>query len=78
MPKLKVLSGREVRAILEANGFVFDRQRGSHMILRKGATEGSLAAVSVAVPDHREIQLGTLKAIIAQSGLPRPLFETKS
>ena len=29
------LSGREVRAALERAGFVFRRQRGSHMILRR-------------------------------------------
>jgi predicted RNA binding protein YcfA (HicA-like mRNA interferase family) len=29
------LSGREVRAILERAGFVYRRQSGSHMILRR-------------------------------------------
>jgi len=29
------LSGREVRAALERVGFVFRRQKGSHMILRR-------------------------------------------
>jgi hypothetical protein len=31
------LSGREVRAALERAGFVFRRQTGSHMILRRDA-----------------------------------------
>jgi len=39
MPKLRVLSGREVRAILEANGFIFMRQRGSHMLM-ESVTDG--------------------------------------
>ena len=36
MAKLPIdLSGREVRAALERAGFVFRRQSGSHMILRR-------------------------------------------
>jgi predicted RNA binding protein YcfA (HicA-like mRNA interferase family) len=40
------LSGRRVRAALERAGFAFVRQKGSHMILRRGSTW-------VVVPDHR-------------------------
>jgi len=73
MPKLRILSGRQVRAILEANGFILERQRGSHMILKLELEEGS---ITVSVPDHREIRTGTLGSIIAQSMLSRSLFET--
>ena len=73
MPKLKILSGAQVRAILEANGFVFVRQRGSHMIMQP-PTGGR----SVPVPDHKEVARGTLRDIISQSGLPRSLFENQS
>jgi predicted RNA binding protein YcfA (HicA-like mRNA interferase family) len=31
---------------------------------------------TVAVPDHKELATGTLRAIIRQSGLPRAEFET--
>jgi predicted RNA binding protein YcfA (HicA-like mRNA interferase family) len=31
--------------------------------------------VTVPVPDHAEIRIGTLLSIIRQSGLPRTLFE---
>jgi predicted RNA binding protein YcfA (HicA-like mRNA interferase family) len=31
--------------------------------------------VTVPVPDHAEIKIGTLLSIIRQSGLPRTLFE---
>lgn len=71
MGKLRVLSGREVGAILEANGFVLVRQRGSHRIDRRES-----GGASVPVPDHRELAVGTLGDIIRQSGLPRELFET--
>jgi predicted RNA binding protein YcfA (HicA-like mRNA interferase family) len=73
MPKRKVLSGQQVRAILEAEGFVFQRQRGSHMIMKRETESGS---TTVSVPDHREVRSGTLGSIITQSGLARDLFES--
>ena len=30
---------------------------------------------TVPVPDHKELKIGTLLAIIRQAGLPRSLFE---
>ncbi len=65
MGKLKVLSGRQVRAILEANGFTFARQKGSHMILVLLQDETS---ITVSVPDHKEVAVGTLSNIINTSG----------
>jgi len=32
--------------------------------------------VTVPVPDHAELKLGTLASLIRQSGVPRTLFET--
>ena len=65
MAKLPVdLSGREVRAILERAGFVFRRQAGSHMILRR---DNPFARV--VVPDHKQVRSGTLRRIIADAGL---------
>ena len=58
------LSGRQVRAALERAGFVFRRQRGSHMILTK-----SSSMVSLSIPDHRELAPGTLRKLIRSSGL---------
>jgi predicted RNA binding protein YcfA (HicA-like mRNA interferase family) len=72
MPPLRVLSGRKVRKILEANGFVFDRQNGSHMILVMRTDDDSK---TVSVPDHKELSIGTLGGIIRESGLSRALFE---
>ncbi len=31
--------------------------------------------ITVPVPDHTEIKIGTLMSIVRQSGLPRSLFE---
>ena len=72
MGRLRVLSGREVCNILAEHGFVQVRHRGSHIIMQK-RVEGS--TVTVPVPDHDELRIGTLQAIIRQSGLPRTLFE---
>lgn len=34
--------------------------------------------ITVPVPDHREVRLGTLQSIIRQSQLARELFEEKA
>lgn len=74
MPKLRVLSGREVCEIMAENGYRHLRQRGSHIIMQK--REGT-TTITVPVPDHAELRIGTLSGIIRQSGLPRALFETQ-
>jgi len=58
------LSGREVRAALERAGFVFRRQTGSHMILRRDQSYARAI-----VPDHKQMRQGTLRRIIADAGL---------
>jgi len=58
------LSGLEVRAALERAGFVFRRQSGSHMILRRDQPYARAV-----VPDHKQLRSGTLRRIIADAGL---------
>jgi predicted RNA binding protein YcfA (HicA-like mRNA interferase family) len=70
--RLRVLSGREVCAILAQHGFVEVRRRGSHVVMQRHAGD---MTTTVPVPDHRELRVGTLQSIIRQSGLPRTLFE---
>ena len=72
MGKLRVLSGREVCNILRQQGFVQVRQRGSHIVMQKKTNSST---ITVPVPDHKELRVGTLQSIIRQSGLPRALFE---
>lgn len=72
MPKLRVLSGREVCDILARNGFMEVRQRGSHIVMQR-KIPGS--TITVPVPNHSEIKRGTLKSIIRQSQLPSSGFE---
>jgi len=72
MGKLRILSGKEVCMILSRHGFVKARQKGSHMIMMKSFVNESM---TVTVPDHKEVAIGTLSSIIRQSGIPRSEFE---
>jgi predicted RNA binding protein YcfA (HicA-like mRNA interferase family) len=49
---------------LQKVGFYEKRREGSHMILRRDAP-----FAQVVVPDHRELDRGTLRAVIRQAGL---------
>jgi predicted RNA binding protein YcfA (HicA-like mRNA interferase family) len=64
MSKIPKLSGRECLKVLAKAGFVFKRQEGSHIIVRRDEPFAQLV-----VPDHQELDRGTLRAIIRQSGL---------
>jgi len=70
--KLRVLSGKEVCQILSQHGFAEVRRRGSHIIMQKMLTDGT---ITVPVPDHAELRIGILQSIIRQSGIPRIEFE---
>jgi predicted RNA binding protein YcfA (HicA-like mRNA interferase family) len=72
MPKLRTLSGQEVCKIMSRYGFTQVRRKGSHIIMQKHEGE---TTITVPVPDHSELKIGTLTGIIRQSGLPRSLFE---
>jgi len=62
MPSLPRLSGREAIRALERLGFVVKRQRGSHVVLRRGP-------VGCVVPDHKELKTGTLAGVLKQAGV---------
>jgi predicted RNA binding protein YcfA (HicA-like mRNA interferase family) len=61
VPKLRTLSGDQARAILEAHGFKFVSQRGSHMKLEFVDESGTRTVI---VPRHSTLQSGTLGSII--------------
>jgi predicted RNA binding protein YcfA (HicA-like mRNA interferase family) len=73
MPRLRRVSGREAIRALEKLGFGQVRQRGSH-VLRKETPEGAAGCV---VPLHRELAIGTLRAVLKQAGVTADEF-TKS
>ena len=64
MGKLPGISGRKCVRVLERVGFFLKRQEGSHIILRRDNP-----FTQIVVPDHKELDRGTLRAIIRQSGL---------
>lgn len=64
MNKLPQISGRECVKALQSVGFYIRRQEGSHIILRR---DNPLA--QLVVPDHKQLDRGTLRAIIRQAGL---------
>ena len=68
---MRTLSGKEICAILKKHGFEQVRQRGSHILMQK-QVPGS--TITVPVPDHKELRIGTLMSIIRQSQLDRSLF----
>ena len=72
MGRLRILSGKEVCQILEKHGFRKVRQRGSHIVMQGQMETGT---ITVPVPDHSELKIGTLSSIIRQSRLPREVFE---
>lgn len=73
MGRLRVLSGREVCRILESQGFAEVRRRGSHVVMQRRTADST---ITVPVPDHKEVRIGTLQSIIRQSGVPKALFES--
>ncbi len=64
MSKLPRLSGRTCVGALSKIGFYKKRQQGSHIILRCDDPFAQLV-----VPDHKELDRGTLRAIIRQANL---------
>ncbi|MBI2208377.1 type II toxin-antitoxin system HicA family toxin [Candidatus Woesearchaeota archaeon] len=66
MPKLPVLSGKDIIKVLSKIGFEHVRTKGSHAILNKQTEKGK---VTVPVPLHKELAKGTLKSIMKQAGL---------
>jgi len=71
--KLKILSGKQVCKILSNNGFIQVRQKGSHIIMQKKIDNST---ITVPVPNHSEIKIGTLQSIIRQSQIKKEEFES--
>ena len=67
MPKLPRISGAEAVRALQRLGFLVARRRGSHIVLRRGAS-------GCVVPDHRELKVGTLAGALRQAGVSSDEF----
>lgn len=62
MPKLPRIGSRECLSALQRMGFSIVRQKGSHIVLRRGSS-------GCVVPNHKEIRTGTLSGILKQAGV---------
>ena len=60
MLKLPRISGADCVRALERMGYSQRRQRGSHVVMRRGAQGCS-------VPLHRELKTGTLAGVLRQA-----------
>jgi len=67
MPKLPRVSGAEVVRALQRLGFAVARQRGSHIVMRRGSS-------GCVVPNHRELKAGTLAGVLKQAGVSTEEF----
>ena len=61
-PSLPHVSGADAVRASQKLGFEVTRQKGSHVIMRLGAA-------GCAVPQHREIKVGTLSGFLKQAGV---------
>ena len=64
MSKLPQVSGSDVVRALQKIGFSVRRQHGSHIIMRRDDP-----FAQTVVPNHRQIDRGTLGAILRQTDL---------
>ena len=65
MTGLPVISSEKLCKILSRKGYVFDHQKGSHMVLR----QCDFPHRRLTIPCRKEIPKGTLRAILRQAGL---------
>ena len=64
MSKLPIISGADCVKALGKIGFEVYRQRGSHItVVRKDPP------AQTTIPNHKELDRGTLRAIVRQTGL---------
>lgn len=66
-PSLPHISGAQAVRAFEKLGFAAVRQKGSHVVLRKGS-------VGCVVPMHRELKVGTLSGVLKQAGITADEF----
>jgi predicted RNA binding protein YcfA (HicA-like mRNA interferase family) len=69
MSKLPQVSGQECVGALKRLGFSVIRQRGSHIIMRREDPFAQLV-----VPDHKQLDRGTLRSILREADLTVEVF----
>ena len=66
MAKLPIVSGAKAVKALQRLGFFVDRQRGSHVVMKKVTAEGERGCV---LPMHKEIAPGTLRSALKMAAV---------
>jgi predicted RNA binding protein YcfA (HicA-like mRNA interferase family) len=64
MPKMKVLSGKDVVRFLERHGFLVVSQKGSHIRM---ISRSDQRKVTVVVPNHKVLKRGMQHQIMKES-----------
>ena len=62
MHRLPRISGGDAVGLLERLGFERARQRGSHVVMRRGDR-------GCVIPLHKELAVGTLRGVLRQAGV---------
>lgn len=70
MTQIPTVSGMKARRIFEKNGWVFKRQKGSHMILTKTGFRTTLS-----VPNHKTLKEPLLKRLIKDAEMTVEQFK---
>ncbi|MBU3964988.1 type II toxin-antitoxin system HicA family toxin [Patescibacteria group bacterium] len=70
---MRPINAGKIIKVLETNGFVLSRQKGSHMIWKNPES-----GIIVPIPLHgksKPIPIGTFLAIVKQSKIPKEKFK---
>jgi predicted RNA binding protein YcfA (HicA-like mRNA interferase family) len=73
MGEYRHLSGKQIIKVLKSMGFQQARQRGSHVIMKKDLPGGG--AIGCVVPIHKEVAIGTLRALLKQAKITLEEFQ---
>ncbi|MEJ2745560.1 MAG: type II toxin-antitoxin system HicA family toxin [bacterium] len=69
MSRLPSISGLEALKAFQRAGWLFARQRGSHMIMTKDGMD-----VTLSIPNHRELKRPLLRHLIKDAGMSEDDF----
>jgi len=64
MSRLPRISGKQAISALQKAGFTIIRQSGSHIVIKRSDPFAQLV-----IPNHKELDTGTLRAIIRQADI---------
>ena len=69
MGRLNIISGKEAARAFQRAGWIPIGQVGSHLVMTKPGVR-----VNLSIPHHKELSVGTLRALIGHSGLTVEAF----